>query len=163
MNRYHYLVLALSLSGCSIIQHKTGAEPVGVSKELHPTAEVLCVPPYGTFDIQGSGGKVTIGWNADADPAILRVVSEGLLPERNYSVYWMQGGSPWESRECDYGPWRKIGSFTTHEDGKGLFQTRLSDHSMPLGRGFFSIWINDTETSGTLLVSHSFEIVFNLK
>jgi len=162
MKNINYLIGILLLSGCTVIQPRNKEDWVSYEKQLHPAGEVLCVPPYNPSDNNRSSGKVNLKISNQLDIIIIRIVSENLLPDNNYTIFFMQGEKPWESMGCDYGPWKKIGSFNTNGNGKGIFQIRIPNLAFSSIQDYISIWINDTDMSSTILVSNSFNIELGL-
>ena len=141
-------------------------KPGATFPQFHESGDVLCVPPYGTIDVDGSGGKVVVNQPNGEVSAVVTTIANGLLPNRTYTVYLMNYGVPgadrWEDRGCSYGPWTAFGTFTTDADGHGDFHINILGTGMSPGTYQLSVWINDTAKGLTLLVSDSFEVVIDI-
>ncbi len=129
---------------------------------FHLTGEVLCVPPYGTIDIPGSGGKVIYNQPNGKSAVQINSIVNGLKPNFNYKLiirnYKMPGAPPRGETGCSYGNWTMWRTFTTDENGHGDFQIKIKKDEMPAGEYNLSIWINDSVAGKTLLVSDNFTI-----
>ncbi|MDX1439585.1 MAG: SdrD B-like domain-containing protein [Rubricoccaceae bacterium] len=138
-----------------------------VAAKFHLSGDVLCVPPFGSGDVPGSGGEVAV--RRLPAQIIISPRVRGLQPNRVYEVYVMNLYVPeatrWEDRECSlkppfYGPFVNYGTFQTNSHGDASLSINLGvEDVIPAGTYQLSVWINDDALKRTVLLSDSFELV----
>jgi len=180
--KYFFLLLLVFALIFTVTRCEQASSPIGVTTEnnadvvtkakpdkpgagfaaFHLTGDVLCVPPYGTIDIPGSGGKVIYNQPNGKMAVLINSIVNGLKPNFTYKLYLRNykkpGAPPWGATGCSYGNWTYMGSFITDDKGHGDFQIKILKDEMPAGEYNFSVWINDVVAGRTLLVSDNFTV-----
>ena len=126
--------------------------------KFYQSGAVQKVPPYGSIDIPGSGGRVIFS----QDNKELYCNFHGLLSQTNYKVYMRNFNNPyasgWTKGALSGGPFTEIGTFITSHAGKGSF-VYANLNNMKKGEYIISIWINDANKGATLLLSGNYKML----
>lgn len=128
------------------------------------SAAVMPVPPYGSRDIPGSdtASKLIVNQPNGAIEVTITGAMNGLNPNTTYTVYLSNGYTPY----VDTGwpgllPGVSEFTFTTDSEGEGSWHVNLRDADFPGGPETYtlSVWINETSSNKTMLISGNFKVM----
>lgn len=148
------LVVAVCTTAAKVTKSTGKDAPI-----LSPAVNVFPRSAYDNAEqIPGAAGKINM-IQPKGNVALIMVVSaDGLAPTTQYRVIFDTDGiTPGDVRTA--GPWVPRGSFQTDENGHGEWKFFALRGTLDVGTYTYSVFINRTDVSRTVLISTNVEFV----